>query len=140
MDCKLEQQLMDQFPWLEAKNVFTDKRLGFPLPCECDDGWYQLIYDCLEEIEQLYKSKNADISELRFYQIKEKYARLMIYMGNYIDGVMDILSKYEDLSAKTCEVCGESGSIRIKGYWIKSLCDKHRDGLGFTDAKKKNKK
>ena len=139
MDCKLEQQLMDQFPWFEAKNMFTDEALGFTLPCECDDGWYQLIYNCLEEIEQLYKSKNADISELRFYQIKEKYARLMIYLGSYIDGVMDILSKYEDLSAKTCEVCGNPGDIRIKGYWIKSLCEKHRDELEFTDTKKNKK-
>ena len=38
---------------------------------ECDDGWYKLIYKCLNEIEEIYKSKSQDISELKVFQIKE---------------------------------------------------------------------
>lgn len=132
MNTELEQLLMERFPWFEARNVWTGEKLGIAYPCECGNGWGQLIYNCMEEIELLYQNKNADISELHIYQIKEKYARLMIYLGNYIDGVMDILSKYEDLSANTCEVCGASGEVCMKNFWIKSLCKKHRDEFGFS--------
>ncbi|OQA48419.1 MAG: hypothetical protein BWY47_01052 [Bacteroidetes bacterium ADurb.Bin302] len=134
MNDKLEQQLMDRFPWFEARNVFTNKKLGFPHPCECDNGWYQLIYNCMEEIEQHYKSCNADISKLRIYQIKEKFASLRIYLGSYLDGIGNIINKYEDLSVKICEICGEPGHICVKGSWFQCLCDKHRDEFGYKDS------
>lgn len=125
MNENLEKKLMKKFPWFEAKNIWSGEKLNSPYYCECDDGWYNLIYNCCKDIEQLYKSKNADINTLRILQIKEKYGTLRIYLDNYIDGTDDIVTKYENLSSEICEVCGDKGSLKLKNSWMKTLCEKH---------------
>jgi hypothetical protein len=39
---ELEEKLMQDFPWMEAKHIWTGKKLDFPTPCECEDGWFNL--------------------------------------------------------------------------------------------------
>lgn len=136
MKKELEQKLMDRFPWFEARNVWTDKKLGFPTPCSCGDGWYQLIHNCLEEIENLYKGKNANINTLRINQIKEKYGGLRIYVGNFINGVDDIIDKYEDKSYEICEFCGELGELKVNGGWYRTVCNKHAEQYGYRKGRK----
>ena len=131
----LEEKLMQDFPWMEAKHIWTGKKLDFPTPCECEDGWFNIIYNCCKEIDDLYKSKNANINDLIIYQVKEKYGELCFYVGNYIDGVQEIIDKYEEESAKTCEVCGKYGSTVHKGSWLKTLCNKHTKELGYKQFK-----
>jgi hypothetical protein len=38
-----------------------------------------------------------------------------------------VIDKYENLSYKTCEICGKEGVLR-KGSWLKTLCDEHANG------------
>lgn len=134
---ELEQKLMDEFPFMEAKNVWTDRKLGFPMGCECEDGWFDLIYNCCKEIDELYKQRNKDSSEIKIYQIKEKYGALCIYLGNYIDGVSEIVNKYEDESVNICEICGQRGKVKINGSWLKTLCDKHAELYGYKNIKER---
>lgn len=127
----LEQRLLDRFSWTEARNIWTGNQLGFPFPCECSDGWYQLIYDCMGEIENLYKEKGADINTLRIEQIKEKYGGLRVYVGNFINGVDDIIDKYETKSYEVCEICGEPGELKVNGRWYRTVCNKHAKEFGY---------
>lgn len=53
----------------------------------------------------------------RIYQIKEKFGGLRFYS----DGNMDDI---EEMSTKTCEICGATGKIRAGG-WLKTLCEFH---------------
>lgn len=64
----LEEKLMQDFPWMKARHIWTGKKLDFPTPCECEDGWFNIIYNCCKEIDDLYKSKNANINDLIIYQ------------------------------------------------------------------------
>ena len=129
MNQNLEDKIIEDFPWFEAKNVWTGEELGYAVGCECGDGWYDLIYNCCKEIDELYNSKNANINNLRIYQIKEKYGTLQIYLGNYIDGVNEIIDKYEKSSCRICEICGDRGRLEVKGGWIKTLCEKHKNNF-----------
>jgi hypothetical protein len=131
----LENKLLERFPWMIAHNLWTCKKLDFCTPCECQDGWYQLIYDLCEEIENHYKKNNVDINTIRIDQIKEKFANLRFYISNVIEGTYDIVGKYENLSIYVCEVCGDKGEVCIQGTWLKCLCEKCRDKLGYRDCK-----
>lgn len=119
---ELEQKLMEDFPFMEAKSFFDGERLGYCVPCEFSDGWFDIIYNLCKEINELYKSKGRNINDLNIEQVKEKYGELRFYVGNYIDGVMEIIDKYEALSCKTCEVCGKEGKLTGK-RWVRTLCD-----------------
>jgi hypothetical protein len=127
----LEDKLAQEFSFMEGKNVWTDKATGYPMGCECDDGWFGLIYNMCKEINQLYIKKGADILALRVLQIKEKYSTLNVYLSNYIDGVDEIVDKYESLSSTTCEHCGNPGVVCIKGGWYKTLCSSCAKKQGF---------
>lgn len=57
-------------------------------------------------------------------QIKEKFGGLRFYVRNSTDEVGHYISFAEQMSYKTCEICGNPGERR-SGNWIKTLCDHH---------------
>jgi len=57
-------------------------------------------------------------------QLKEKYGTLRWYWTSYTKEIDDIVDQAEELSAKTCEECGEPGKIRDESYWVTVRCDK----------------
>lgn len=106
---------------------FTDRPPIVNNLCECDDGWLQLIHDLIEELIACGWDKKVT-------QIKEKFGGLRFYIGSGTQEIYDIISKYEDLSNITCEVCGEKGELRDDcgwrgGRWYKTMCDKHYQEL-----------
>lgn len=88
--------------------------------CECNEGWLQMIHDLIEEA--IKAGWNKEIC-----QIKEKFGGLRFYINSASDEVHDIISKYEKLSYKTCEICGSTDDVETGGKgWIQSLCLEHR--------------
>lgn len=57
-------------------------------------------------------------------QAKEKFGGLRYYTGPLSDLGHRFVQLAEDLSLKTCEVCGAPGKTR-PGGWIVTLCDEH---------------
>lgn len=51
-----------------------------------------------------------------------KYRELLIDMNNKLNPIAHLICKAENLSAITCESCGQPGTQR-SGGWIKTLCD-----------------
>ncbi len=108
------EKLLLNFPKLFGEEF---KQRGFYF--ECDNGWFELVYDALNELNNL--------DSIRLTCIKEKFGFLNIYY--IIDGDLDcidieknIIKKYTIKSMKICEVCGNPGEKR-RGMWIKTLCD-----------------
>lgn len=58
----------------------------------------------------------------RASQVKEKFATLRMYLDCGTDEMYNLIDEYEEISARTCEYCGQPGIQRIGG-WIKTLCD-----------------
>lgn len=84
---------------------------------EVSEGWLKLIQDLIGEL--IEAGWNKEIC-----QAKEKFGGLRFYVNESSKECDEIISKFEALSQKTCEVCGCPGESR-SGRWIKTLCDEH---------------
>jgi hypothetical protein len=88
------------------------------------DGWFPIIYDLSLKLEALILVMSAEQrAGFKAIQVKEKFGTLRFYMSGETDEMYKLISDAEDASAKTCEYCGEPGSLRTKG-WCFTLCDK----------------
>ena len=109
---------MSEFPFMQARDM-SGKLLDFSVPCECEDGWFDLIYNLCSDIKQVLP---ADFNDFFVTQVKEKYGALRFYVTYGNEEIFDLIDAAETKSEMTCEVCGEVGEIRNQ-YWAKTLCD-----------------
>lgn len=127
MSPELTKKLYKAFPSIFPKPV----RCGSP---ECGDGYYQLIYDCCQEIQN-YCDKNEAL-QVTILILKEKFGGLRIQgVSNCNDTVYDIICKYEELSLTVCEETGGKGQLYCKGNWLKTLCPESAVLLGYELCK-----
>lgn len=82
---------------------------------QVSEGWYPMLVNMLLELE-------ADGWDRKVTCIKEKYARLTVYMDS---NHSEIIDKYGDISERTCEICGEKGEQRSNSSWDNVACRKH---------------
>ena len=120
--------------WFDTKVL--DKILFFPSYTELDamePGWRKAfgIQMCKEIRKQLIKEKR--LFKWRIVQLKEKWGFLHLY-HNGGDKIYDIIRKYEQISAKTCGVCGKPATKISKG-WIYPYCDDCIGDKQFTEIK-----
>jgi len=128
MKLELEQQLVEKYPKIFNVGA-VDKAMPFPMfGVECDDGWYDLL-DTLCGTIQFHLDHNAadDAEQVVVEQIKEKFGTLRFYERGGDTTTRAYVTFAEVMSAKLCEVCGNSGTLR-GGGWIKTLCNTHADG------------
>ena len=131
--------LVLKYPWLLPRNRFSDlapKDYDFSYTeiDELPDGWRIAFGDSIcEEIQRVLEKYDA-VNKFRVIQIKEKYGSLRWYHGGLsrevAKEVEEIISKYEDISARTCIDCGKPAT-KISLDWICPWCDdcskKHPD-------------
>lgn len=126
MDKSLENELEESYPEIFE---YYDADIENPAPnislfgFECGDGWYEIIDGLCETITQ------QDIS-LRVVQAKEKFGGLRFYyqevevedeqQANLLHGAVKMA---ESMSFRTCEMCGDTGSLRDDEGWYKTRCD-----------------
>lgn len=67
---ELEQKLYNEFPHLFAGRSLPITQNLMAFGCECDDGWFNLIYDLCKSVSD---------TSMFFTQIKEKYGGLRAY-------------------------------------------------------------
>ena len=124
--------------WFDTKVL--DKILFLPSYTELDameSGWRKAfgIQMCKEIKKELKKHKF--LYKYRIVQIKEKWGYLHWYdSGTPKDSkIYDIVRKYEQISAKTCGVCGKPATKITKG-WIYPYCDDCIGDRNFTEIDK----
>jgi hypothetical protein len=124
-----DEQLCREFPNL-YKNRFgsmaeTCMCWGF----DCDDGWFQLIYDLSKKLEaEILKQPEEGRQCFRASQVKEKFGGLRFYMDSQTDEMSGFIREAEDKSEETCEVCGAPGKIRVHHRWYYCSCEEHEKG------------
>ncbi|WIE81015.1 TraR/DksA family transcriptional regulator [Curtobacterium sp. MCSS17_016] len=91
---------------------------------ECGDGWFPL----LRRLDSALRNIDPNYEAL---QVKEKFGTLRFYAST-IGLDEDASSQFHKLiadaegeSARTCETCGQPGSLRNDRRWLKTLCDAH---------------
>lgn len=96
-------------------------------PFRCGDGWYPLLSDLGRELTAIIaETPENERDRLRACQVKEKFGGLRVYFyGTETVAMADAVREAEEVAARTCETCGEPGTLR-SGGWIKTLCDAHQ--------------
>ncbi len=77
-------------------------------------GWISLVRNLYEELRQAGWDEN-------FSCVKEKFGRLEFYIRPYNDELEEIIERYQKLSIKTCDVCGEPGRLIV----FSAICARH---------------
>lgn len=114
MNKELTDKLLIKYPF------YTKNYSHFPF--ECEDGWFDMLDKMSQEIQDIIEETGFDTFSV--FQVKEKYATLRYYPLSTLPEIDVIIDRYEEISGTICEVCGEKGEIRKKGFWYKTLCDK----------------
>lgn len=114
----LDQKLCEKYP-----EIFRDRYADMTTTAmcwgfDCGEGWYEIIDDLCQEIMQVC----GEVVPVAT-QVKEKYGTLRFYIDSGNDAVFEAISKAEERSSKTCEICGKSGVLRDKAGWYTTLCD-----------------
>ena len=79
-------------------------------------GWSKII-------DSLYD--NLPIPKtIQVHQVKEKFGGLRFYTSACTKEEYKIIDEACALSEKTCEQCGEPGTVKKDGYWLLCACDK----------------
>lgn len=119
--------LVKRFPFLNPwrdESSFQRKGhywYGYTWLDDIPSGWRNsFIMDMLKEIKAQLKKENA-LNEYSVIQTKEKYGSLRWY-DNGSKEIADIVKKYEEISEKTCCVCG-APATKISTGWICPFCD-----------------
>jgi hypothetical protein len=113
--------LQSAFPRLYCAENYRRHPFEFvsSLAFECGDGWTGLIYRLSAAITQHASAAGLDPVAV---QVKEKYGELRIYVDGGDDVVDQLVDEAEAASSAICEVCGEPGTLRVKG-WMKTRCE-----------------
>lgn len=120
---KNEQKLINRFPKIFSENFCF----------ECDDGWFDIIYDMCRDIQQ--EVNNSGCEQVVAAQLKEKFAGLRFYSSGGNEVTHAMIEKYSKLSSQTCELTGGKGSIHEKNGWYKTLSTQSAILLGFKKCK-----
>lgn len=124
--------LLIEYPWLrmekdEAINYLDieDEDVYTYIDC-APEGWAKLCEDLCAEIKPLLERVGYE-KEYSLCQVKEKYGGLRWYDNGVPDEIWNeynaIIRKYEELSARTCCVCG-APATKISTGWISPFCDR----------------
>ena len=97
-------------------------------------GWSKII-------DSLYDNLPIP-KKMQVHQVKEKFGGLRFYVSACTAEEYKIIDEACELSEKTCEQCGEPGTVKKQGYWLTCLC---QDCFGIEEqhmlaARKENPK
>ena len=91
---------------------------------ECGDGWYDMLFNLLTNIENYLKTQPKDVVDsFCVQQVKEKFGTLRFYCSGDNE-IEKLINAAEDISAVTCEACGKPGKMR-NGGWLSVQCHQH---------------
>ena len=135
-DNEKNRRLLHYFPWMEPLDWYGHKVKvidmiesgeiwtawnDFPLGWRKAFGW-----EMLKELDQVIREDKLESFGIE--QIKEKFGGLRFYCAGGNRKIHDIISKYEELSYKTCIECGKPAEWISKG-WISPWCGECKEKL-----------
>lgn len=127
----------------EHKDYMVDLRATFNTKMEeiadLYDGWLKTFVP--QMMDEMFDALGSYVEDFDVLQIKEKFGEMRLYWDwvdrDYTDAEVEdlnelykiiehIISKYEDISRRTCVKCGGKATHFSTG-WILPYCDSCRD-------------
>jgi hypothetical protein len=94
-----------------------------PLGFECDDGWFEIIWELSEKLEnEILKLPEHERTYYKAQKVKEKFGELRFYITETNDAIYQLIKEAENKSSHICETCGKGGIIRGR-KWVHVSCD-----------------
>jgi hypothetical protein len=115
----LEEELFDMAPHWFNRTYLRQSLMSFSF--ECGDGWFDILKQLMTDLITLTKCEGM-YDDFQVTQVKEKYGTLRFYTSYGSSIVWAVISSAENRSGQTCEICGDYGRIRSRGYWYRTLC------------------
>lgn len=128
MNEQLEQKLIQKYPKLLRQTGESELVSPMYWGFQCGDGWYNILDVMLCRIQSYIDSVqkvNPEYPQPEFVQIKEKFGGLRAYINGGDDVIFSIIAFAEQMSDRTCDVCGNVGKNRSFGGWYVTLCEEH---------------
>lgn len=136
-------QLVNEFPFLLPRNVWTDKldddydysycRFVNEIPHGWWDRWGLTYLKDLKEVLEKYNF----LDKFRFSEIKEKYGGLRAYNFGQPEEWDSHEHAWEYISEHTCIECGKFPVPMRHFSWISPYCDEHAwSGRNWTNEEK----
>lgn len=120
MNKELSDKLREDFPELCVDYGGDPRETCMAWGFDIDGGWEPILRWLLMGLDTLRREKAP---ELRLTQVKEKFGRLRVYIGQAPDEAHTLCAVASAMSGYVCEMCGDAGHVR-DGSWIRTLCDK----------------
>jgi len=106
---------------------------------ECGSGWDKIIEPLIDYVEKYNQKVEKEEDKIKIVQIKEKFGGLRFYTHNEPEELRELVSKAEDESYKTCELCGSTDDVgQTADGWILTCCRKCIEKI--VKARKANRK
>ena len=84
---------------------------------KCGEGWIPLV-------EKIYENIPENVEVTSVYQ---KWGALMFDANPWNEELEKIHDEIEEISLKTCEICGSSATEHEINGWVHTRCEKHAD-------------
>lgn len=128
-------RLCKRYPFLQLRNPWTDKIIKSGYYTNLDEmpnGWRKAFgIQMCEEIREVLIKGNY-LYDYRIAQIKEKFGALRWYDEGAPNSIyrelQDIIYKYEEISERTCILCGWPAT-KISFGWVSPFCDECAEKL-----------
>jgi len=128
---ELENKLVEKFPELFGDRDKPPTETLICFGCECDDGWFDLIYTACHVIQN-HMEYSPETPQFRFSQIKEKFGGLQLYHYGGDDYTRAVCVVAETMSYKICEITGDRGQLCSTGHWLRTLSPAMAEKHGYT--------
>lgn len=116
----------------------TDLTLAYPnlfpchVDCLCGAGWYSLLKRLFDQLEPLAAEAHVSFPDkpLHVIEVKQKLGGLRVYLRGGAsrqlrEQTLALIQKAGEEAERTCELCGQPGSMReLRGYYT-PRCDAH---------------
>lgn len=97
------------------------------------DGWFDLVFEMCEQIEDVAQQINLKKRQRMFLPrvifIEEHMGRISCDVINANQDITDIIKQAQMTSVKRCMHCGETANQFRQGRYLVTCCAKHRHGV-----------
>jgi hypothetical protein len=77
----------------------------------CEDGWFPLISDLLEDLEPLAAPLDTREQPIEILQVKQKFGELRVAASRTNDAMEIVILAGQERRLQICEKCGGPGSL-----------------------------
>lgn len=123
------QKLYEAFPCLYRGRNKSPQESSMHFGFECDDGWFELIWNLSQAIEDEAQSRGLKPHYKRWpdaTQVKQKFGSLRFHLAKHTEAAHALIDEARTASETICEACGApAASVANARRQIKTLCSTH---------------